>query len=405
MELARNLPKSDRAGILPKIAGAQASLGNIEAAKRTLIEAMAYDGYESHIARSSRMLDIAKVQIKLGEIPEALRIANLIAEIQYRDWAYGKIAEAQSKAGDWQFALVTAERIGKANDRDSVYHPGIVSDRALAGDFSGALSTADMISRTETRNWAYYDIAEIQIRTGKIPDAFSTIRRITNKTMALAKLAEVKFLTGKIDEAHQAITDALDITEKMEEASQIWSLIPIALAQLRIGERGKANQNTKKSFEIIERIRKKNPDPSDRLWELSDIAYVLSHNKAFQLAKVALAQAEKNIDQIPFASRRFYVSIIADHQKYAGDIEGGRKTIRRFLEGIESTEEVNGLDLFPLAVRQAALEDMPEAYFTAECFKSNRVMRSLNHGNYIKVRRAETLAEIAEILAEKNRKK
>ena len=89
--------------VMKQIAAAQQQAGDVEAARRTLVQARVYaEGFgegdsRSGYFRSYYLSDIAKAQVQVGDVAGATHTAQLITHQEEREWALRAVAEGTAR--------------------------------------------------------------------------------------------------------------------------------------------------------------------------------------------------------------------------------------------------------------------------------------------------------------------
>jgi tetratricopeptide (TPR) repeat protein len=169
---------NEKVRVLLKIANAQMSAGDHEAALRTLEQALVVERSMTWkelatgplLGRDFVEARIAEVRAEAGDITGAVRLANTIKHNQVQGDALAGIAAAQAASGDIKGALETAGTIRPPDPTQGfITHlsdqwyalPKIITAQARAGDVAGALATADRLGPSrEARRYALISIAE-----------------------------------------------------------------------------------------------------------------------------------------------------------------------------------------------------------------------------------------------------
>ena len=136
---------------------------------------------DSSANNRSRIETVAKLWADSGDIATALKIARLAGEI-YGCSAQSHIAAVQANAGDMAGALKTAEMVVMPDYRTGAFL-GIAAIQFERGDPNGAETTialarraADHISDGQTKWIKLGDIAQLQIKAGRMDGAQATLR-------------------------------------------------------------------------------------------------------------------------------------------------------------------------------------------------------------------------------------
>ena len=148
---------SDRSSVLNALVEGYSALGDRSAAERILGDLRALPSrLAEDIEREFAQNRLASAEALLGDFNGARRIANSIADADYRKWALRDIAGAFAKAGRYDEALDVAG--GIADDWAKTL---IAEEMAKAGLVERAVAVADGIGSGYPRSVAYSSIAEI----------------------------------------------------------------------------------------------------------------------------------------------------------------------------------------------------------------------------------------------------
>jgi tetratricopeptide (TPR) repeat protein len=129
---------------------------------------------------SEKYYEILKIQIKIGELDRAMKLAARITSKNSRSWAYWHIAGKKLADHDWKDAL----RIAKLSPSNDLLWPGlygkIVSEQIKVGDLDGARQTAKRISEKDKdgeKSKAYFNLAEAYLKTNDKPSATNFLKK------------------------------------------------------------------------------------------------------------------------------------------------------------------------------------------------------------------------------------
>jgi len=137
--------------------------------------------------------DVADLWAGTGDIAAAFKAADF-GRNRYPEITIEGIARARAKADDIAGALITADRLQNANDKN-ISHTEIAEVLAEAGDITEALNTADLIQDAHFKDEALSDIAKAQAKAGDVTGALKTADLIQNAG-------------DNKDKAYEAIVDA-----------------------------------------------------------------------------------------------------------------------------------------------------------------------------------------------------
>lgn len=162
----------------------------------------------SHIAddtvKRSALLDILRVQQKIGDEAGAMKTAELEPLPGNKDNAWVTVVEIQASKGNITGAEQTLARISEQIARaNALSHIAIAY--AAGGDIQRALQlSAEIPENYAARGAALYRIAEIQAKNGDVPAALRTVQDVWRANpYSLIPLMQLHLATGSPDEAVQ----------------------------------------------------------------------------------------------------------------------------------------------------------------------------------------------------------
>lgn len=211
---------------LTAIAGAQAKLGNVDEAGKTLNEALeAARGLKSETTRGWLLAAIAEAYAKTGEGAGAVDIARGVKDDLWRAEALRAVAEAQARAGD----------------------------------ISGAFETVRNMREDTWRARAMRSIVEAQARAGDVKTAVETARGIKHDAMrieSLGLIARLQAKTGDISEANKLLGEALEMARALkDDTARVSALITIARAQVKTEDGREAGKILAEALETSHSIK------------------------------------------------------------------------------------------------------------------------------------------------------
>ena len=174
----------EQARVLSLIARVQADAGDPGGARETFSRAEA-TAIEAGYFRAKALLEVAKMQIAAGALPEARQtLARADLARSYRTLrALPELVRAQAEAGDFTGALVTARTIPgdehPAMRAKALVHVAAV--QAAAGDEPGALVTAGGIESQHYRMRAMRHIGAARAERGDVAGAWDAVRAIQDE--------------------------------------------------------------------------------------------------------------------------------------------------------------------------------------------------------------------------------
>jgi hypothetical protein len=216
------------------------------------------------VGGSENLPDIAKLWAEAGDIPVALKTADLVAEPDYRSSAQAAIAAVQARNGDsaganqtFARARETASLIQSAGSK-SYGQKTIAEAQIGAGDIAGAkltlasaLKTADLIEDAESKSNAQREIAVVQMKAGDAVGAQKTLTS-AQRTADLIQgayekgwdkriIAEAQIEAGDIAGAKTNLLSALKTVDLIKNDDKYAFLkrtaqLGIAEAQIKAGD-------------------------------------------------------------------------------------------------------------------------------------------------------------------------
>ena len=239
----------EQARIFSLIARIQADMGDTGRARKTFSRAVAAaDAIETGRTRSAGLVEVAKMQIAAGALPEARQTLARADPGYFVSFELSDLVRAQAEAGDVVGALVTARTI-PADDRQrfrALAHVAAV--QAVAGDEPGALVTAGEIESQYYRMEAMRHIGIARAERGDVAGAWDAVRKIGDEIWldsrlqddsgprhvvlaladTIAAIAEAHMAKGEFEKAFAAVRD-----EDMEHDSTFVK-VRRAIAKARI---------------------------------------------------------------------------------------------------------------------------------------------------------------------------
>ena len=214
------------------IATAYAKMGETGKAKEYLAKAMKIIPSVNVKFRVWNFESVAKVQIEIGDIPGATEAAKKIMDLPY------KISGIRYQKNAKQVGYNTYARIAEA--------------QAKAGDFQGAIKTTEKIASDIWRNNSLMKLGRKLIKAKNFSYALSTFEKITNKSISLPLMAEAYFGNGKIKESRAAIKEAIEITANFKQTHDKDSAFAfISISENIMGNAQKAKINITHALELI----------------------------------------------------------------------------------------------------------------------------------------------------------
>jgi hypothetical protein len=239
------------------IAGVQAEAGDIAAAQATAgqIKDAVYRGFALHAIAEVQLKagDIAGVRktISLAQNTAALIMSGKNAKLADKEGAQATIAKMQADAGDIAEAQKSAELIADASAKSRA-QIAIAEAQIKAGDIAGAQTTiliaqkvADLITGAYYKNAAQLLIAQAQANAGNIAGAKNTldlISDVASKITVEGAIAVAQAKAGDVAGAQATIRLAQKTANSITEAIQrIYAECDIAVAQAKAGDKSAAH--------------------------------------------------------------------------------------------------------------------------------------------------------------------
>jgi len=381
-----------------KIAKAQAEIGGVAEAVRTLVEARtAASLLANDVIKGHWCAQTAVAQSTIGDIEGAQVTAARITGENDREAAYAGIALAQAKAGDskganrsielgrpawklrdWRFiaydhvhiadaqvqgghmaearqslakALVAASQIG--NEGGDVY-AFIAAAQLRAGDIAGAKATAAQISWKPAKDSSYRGIATAQARAGNLAEAKATLAQVSGprcRADAYQELAKAQSQAGDAAGAHQSRQEAINAASQIDEPSfKKDAFCKIARAQMNARDAAGARQTLRHAKAAAPQINNKD----DRSNAYCEIAKLQAEAGDMTEATATVAQITNEFQK---AEAR---NSIAAAQVKIGDVAAARATAAQ-----SSSDEFKAWAYSTIAAAQAEAGDVAGALATA----------------------------------------
>jgi RNA polymerase sigma factor (sigma-70 family) len=227
-------PLADSRHTLCWIACAQATAGDVKAARRT-VELIDEDG-----ARDYAMANLGRTQARAGDLKGALETTESVS-FDKKDWVHEAVATAQAEAGKLKEATETAEKISGDPYRTSALTAlakakAKAKDRDAAAKFmEDALKRANALDGEDgdKKHVALLSVVELQASLGDLKEARRTAETITKEVWrdnALHVLVTTQANAGDLKEALKT-ADAIAGEYKRGEAVK-----DVVVAQLRSGD-------------------------------------------------------------------------------------------------------------------------------------------------------------------------
>ena len=192
----------------PKVLAAQQEKGEMDEARRLLVEASHLVREIPEFQRSSAAANIAGQLVRAADLPDALATARLLPKAEDQAQATGSIAWELAHNGNLALALALVER------------------------------TAD----GQNKGVEYEGLAELSADTDNLEEALQIAHRIRSDpgrlVDTLVRLASRAAKSGNLSGAREALGDALQVTEEAlkENVGYATGLTQIATTQAEIGD-------------------------------------------------------------------------------------------------------------------------------------------------------------------------
>ncbi len=239
LDTARSISGDEfyKVSALLEIASAQASVGDKQAAKTILMEALqASRSIANEFARTSSFIAIAAEQAGVGDkqaarttLTEVLQMSGRISDNELKTRLMESIAAAQAEMRDFGDAMETVRLIGGNSENVSVQR-SIALAHAKVGDFSASLRTARSIGDQNSKVSVLRDIAKAQAKTGDKPATSSTLQEavevsdsIKNASTKAIALRDTAVLQGEVLDkvvARATFQKALQSASAIEDDNQ-----------------------------------------------------------------------------------------------------------------------------------------------------------------------------------------
>ena len=263
----------EQARVLSLIARVQADAGDPGGARETFSRAeAAAHGIGFSSVRAAALLEVAKMQIAAGALPEVRRTLAR-ADLTGDDWtlrALPELVRAQAEAGDVAGALITARTIpGDEHPRTRAKAlVRVAAVQAAAGDEPGALVTAGEIESQHYRMSAMRHIGAARAERGDMAGAWDAVRAIQDdiwfnprlrddtdgrgvtlaQAATIAAIAHAHIARGELGEASAAIRN-----EEMEDDFTYMEVrAAIAKARIAAGPLDTARGRVEAMCEVVE---------------------------------------------------------------------------------------------------------------------------------------------------------
>jgi tetratricopeptide (TPR) repeat protein len=296
-------------------------------------------------------LDVARFQIRNGDLSAALKTAESIQDEEMRGMARSDIVRAQVNADDLSGALDTAILISPGTWYGQTVLGLISTAQAKKGDIAGILKTA-ALQRPEYRSNLLFDIAKVQAEVGDLAGALHTVALIEKgvkdhyaRVMVQVAFARGQLLRGDDAGVRKTLAAARQSVGPVADAGQKGpALHEIALIQAEsgdvVGAIALAGQIESTSWHVethrdIAVVQAKRGDVAGALKTVdlirsSDDDKGIAHSRVAEVQATAgdFAGALRTADLIRSVYTKASAQIVvAEQQIKRGDLAGAQKTV------------------------------------------------------------------------------
>jgi tetratricopeptide (TPR) repeat protein len=325
-----------KSGVLGAIATAQLRAGDMAGALKNAL-AMTYN-------RPNTLVSVVTAQAKMGDIEEANRTLSLIDEEIARSNALGRIAVAYAKAGNTQKALQLLAQIPDNHGAHVVALVDIAIIQAAGGDTEGAL-------RTLAREWGanpygIWQILEPQLAAGDIEGALRIVNSIQDEHFRSYMLWGV---TTRVKDLNRKLEIAASIPNGHARADALnW----ITVEQLAAGDLQGARSSLHRAIEAVPSIH--------NIWAKADVQWRIAKTMAEANDVPGARKIAKAIEQN--GHREMALRDIITVQAKAKDYSGAAETAVQE----DGDPSLNDFALRTIARTQATSDGIARALETLE---------------------------------------
>jgi len=154
---------------------------------------------------------ITAAQTRIGDLDGAVKTANRVRNSRNKDLSLIRISEIQIQKGDFKGALETAEGLSDGNREYVLENIGLAQTQA--GDIPGALQTAELIQNDYNKTSVLDEIAVAQAKSGDWASATATYDKartyyspyfpMVYREEGLIEMTEAQAARGEVQEAYQ----------------------------------------------------------------------------------------------------------------------------------------------------------------------------------------------------------
>ncbi len=365
---------------------AQASMGDLAEAKQTIVEVQRaaaataqtkderpaitigrIDGNHTVPAVIRDLMEIAELQVSVGDIAAAKQTVDALVHPRDRSDAFRNIITAQAGRGDILDAKRTLEAITDDYDKSSALCQ-IAEAQAKRGDVEGAKQTVDSITKPDDKCATLRAIAAVQKEMGDLSKASQTYVEARNaviaitsdldltKSMILREIGESQLELGDKGGASQTLLVAqqiaadLPITDVFNERYKPSALNSIAVAQIKAGNAEAAMQavdaltNNQAKSEMLHVIAIAQAEIGDIVAARQTVNLCNDRHKTESLIAVAGAQskAQDLMGARQTASEAYQVALRSDDSSYyiLRDIGEAQVTAKDLLGALQTAEGI-----------------------------------------------------------------
>lgn len=216
---------------------AQAKSGDLAGALATAEAIHNSKVFIDNYTKGSVIVAVAVAQAKGGgDRAKSWKTIEIITDFETEMWAFADLAIALAKAGDFEGALATADKIDVAkpkgrSEQDRAFQ-GIAEAQAKANQFDAAAAITGKISDSRHKTEAIIEIVKAQAKKGDLTAARATAAQITDdyrKEEATTPIIVAQARAGDF-------TGAIAAAGKLRDSLKEQALSEIAVAQCAAGD-------------------------------------------------------------------------------------------------------------------------------------------------------------------------
>lgn len=193
------------------------------------------------LPRTDTVIEVAQQDLPAPAalFAEALALARSTPDRDDRDEAYGRIAEAHARAGDYQAARALFRNIGDGEVRDDAMET-VALTAARAGAFDVALDTANGLVNVDRKAQTQGRIARERAQAGDIPAGIAIADRIAavdTRVITLGFIAEIAARANQREAVEQTVARTREAMARLTEPGMRDTMATIvAAARARGGD-------------------------------------------------------------------------------------------------------------------------------------------------------------------------